>query len=120
MAANAFAGILGEMVPAHEKSPLGKSSIRLRISPQGTCAPELQVPYQGCFVDPLVSPATIPKKGNDSGANGLRTAASSDMGRGMLRQEYRLFLCGATSVFRRLSIVWVTIIMKKQGKIKFQ
>lgn len=29
MATNAFAGILGKMVPAHENSPLGKSSIKM-------------------------------------------------------------------------------------------
>ena len=39
MAANAFAGILGKMVPAHENSPLGKSSTRHGMSPHGTCTP---------------------------------------------------------------------------------
>ena len=36
VAANAFAGILGKMVPAHDNSPLGKNSIQHGMSPGGT------------------------------------------------------------------------------------
>jgi hypothetical protein len=85
MAANAFAGILGEMVPAHESSPLGKNSTRHGISPQGTWVILLQVSYQGRFVDLVVSPSPILEKGNDSGVNHLPAAAISCMRRGMIR-----------------------------------
>jgi hypothetical protein len=38
MAANAFAGILGEMVPAHENSPLSKGSSQHGKNPNGIWA----------------------------------------------------------------------------------
>jgi len=49
MATNAFAGILGKMVPAHENSPLGKSSTQHGMSPLGTWIATMQFSYQGGF-----------------------------------------------------------------------
>jgi hypothetical protein len=46
MAANAFAGILGEMVPAHENSPLGKSSTQHGINPNGIWTANKKIKFQ--------------------------------------------------------------------------
>jgi hypothetical protein len=119
MAADAFAGILGEMVPAHENSPLGKSSTRHKMSPHGTRAPSLQVPYQSRLLD-LVSrlSAMVAKKANDSMASAWPEETSWWMRRGMVRRGQRDCPFGATSEFRRQAFGCEIIIMKTQGKIK--